>query len=260
MSHIITDDGIEIFYKEAGQGLPVVFVAGYFGVSDIWDAQFSALADCYRTVVYDSRGYGRSAKPLASEAYSIARHAEDLRCVLDAAGIDGPVVLVAHSIGGNIASTFAVNHPARVAGIVYMGCYVDGRQMRDAGMSVDMVSAAVSTPSGAVDFYRPFGVPDTVGAEAAKWPAHALQANARAFLTHDMARQYVNIGVPALILQGDKDVPNPIDPFGTGLQKALPNARLEVLAGVNHFPSLEAPQLVTQFVRAHAQHCFDAVA
>lgn len=259
MSYVLTDDGLEIFYQENGGGAPVVFVPGYFGVSDIWESQFNALADNYRTVRYDSRGYGRSAKPVAPEAYSIPRHAEDLRCLLDALQIDTPVVLVAHSIGSNIASTFAVKYPERVAGLVYMGAYVDGRQMRDAGMGVDMVTEAVSTPSGAVAFFRPFRVPEAIGAEAAKWPAHALQANARAFLTHDMAEQYVNIRVPALILQGDQDVPTPVQPFATGLQNALSDARLEVLTGVNHFPSLEAPDLVTLFLREHLQRCYSGV-
>ena len=153
MSYATTDDGIEIYFDAKGRGMPVVFVAGYFGISDIWQAQTDALCEKFYTVAYDSRGYGRSAKPLQPEAYSIPRHAEDLKAVIDAAGIKGPVVLVSHSIGCNIISTFAVKYPQQVAGLVYTACYVDGKQMRDAGMTIDMVCEAVSTPSGAVAFY-----------------------------------------------------------------------------------------------------------
>ncbi|MFG0800515.1 alpha/beta fold hydrolase [Leclercia sp. GLN_9] len=256
MAYAITDDGIEIYYEAKGQGLPVIFVSGYFGISDIWQAQTDALSEKFRTVSYDSRGYGRSAKPLPAEAYSIPRHADDLKAVIDAAGINGPAVLVSHSIGCNIISTFAVKYPQQVAGLVYTACYVDGKQMRDAGMSVEGVSEAVSTPSGAVAFYKPFGVTESVGAEAAKWATHALQANAAAFLNHEMADQYSAITAPALILQGENDAPNPLT-FATALQQVLGGgAELKVLKGVNHFPPLEAPETVTAFVEEHARKCF----
>lgn len=256
MAYAITDDGIEIYYEAKGQGLPVIFVSGYFGISDIWQAQTNALSEKFRTVSYDSRGYGRSAKPLSAEAYSIPRHADDLKAVIDAAGINGPAVLVSHSIGCNIISTFAVKYPQQVAGLVYTACYVDGKQMRDAGMSVEGVSEAVSTPSGAVAFYKPFGVTESVGAEAAKWATHALQANAAAFLNHEMADQYSAITAQALILQGENDAPNPL-PFATALQQVLGGgAELKVLKGVNHFPPLEAPETVTAFVEEHARKCF----
>lgn len=256
MAYALTDDGIEIYYEAKGQGLPIVFVSGYFGISDIWQAQTEVLSRTFRTVSYDSRGYGRSAKPLQAEAYSIPRHAEDLKAVIDAAGINGPVVLVSHSIGCNIISTFAANSPQRVAGLVYTACYVDGKQMRDAGMSVEGVSEAVATPSGAVAFYQPFGVPESVGAEAAKWATHALQANAAAFLNHEMADRYCAITAPALILQGENDAPNPL-PFATALRQLLGGgAELKVLKGVNHFPPLEAPETVTTFVEEHAARCF----
>lgn len=256
MAYAITDDGIEIYYEAKGQGLPVIFVSGYFGISDIWQAQTDALSEKFRTVSYDSRGYGRSAKPLPAEAYSIPRHADDLKAVIDAAGINGPAVLVSHSIGCNIISTFAVKYPQQVAGLVYTACYVDGKQMRDAGMSVEGVSEAVSTPSGAVAFYKPFGVTERVGAEAAKWATHALQANAAAFLNHEMADQYSAITAPALILQGENDAPNPL-PFANALQQVLGGgAELKVLKGVNHFPPLEAPETVTAFVEEHVRKCF----
>lgn len=259
MAFTTTDDGVEIYYETKGQGLPVVFVAGYFGITDIWQAQTDPLSAHYRTIAYDNRGYGRSSRPIQAEAYSIPRHAEDLKTVISAAGIDGPVVLVSHSIGCNIISTFAVKYPQQVAGLVYTACYVDGKQMRDAGMTVDVVSEAVSTPSGAVEFYKPFGVTEKVGNEAAKWSAHSMQANAAAFLNHEMAEQYSAITAPALILQGENDAPNPL-PFAKALQQTLGGgAILTVLNGVNHFPSLEAPETVTALVEEHLKTCFGCI-
>ncbi|MFK0206419.1 alpha/beta fold hydrolase [Agrobacterium sp. NPDC090283] len=255
----LTDDNLEIYFEVKGEGKTIVFVPGYFGIHDIWTSQTNSLSKSYRTVAYDSRGYGSSAKPLDAASYSIPRHAEDLKAVLDAAGVTEPVVLVAHSIGGNIASTFAFKYPDRVAGLVYAGCYIDGKQMRDSGMSVDMVANAVATPSGAIAFYKPFGVTDVVGAEAGKWPAHSLKANAAAFLNHDMAEQYASIKAPALIIQGADDVPNPVEPFATSLQKALQGSRLEILPGVNHFPSLEAPEKVAALIEEHAKRSFGSL-
>nr|DAM03066.1 MAG TPA: putative hydrolases or acyltransferases (alpha/beta hydrolase superfamily) [Caudoviricetes sp.] len=83
-----------------------------------------------------------------------------------------------------------------------------------------------------------------------------MQANAAAFLNHEMADQYDAITAPALILQGENDAPNPL-PFAAALQQVLGGgAELKILKGVNHFPPLEAPETVAAFVEEHARKCF----
>ena len=89
------------------------------GITDIWRAQVDAFATRFQCIAFDTRGAGRSEKPLPRVAYGVKRHAKDLSAVLDALGVSR-VVLIGHSMGGNTAlETYALN-PARVAGIVFV--------------------------------------------------------------------------------------------------------------------------------------------
>ena len=61
MSFITTKDGTEIFYKDWGQGQPIVFHHGWPLSADDWDTQMLFfLAQGYRVIAHDRRGHGRS--------------------------------------------------------------------------------------------------------------------------------------------------------------------------------------------------------
>src|SRR5262245_37854823 len=63
MSKITTRDGVEIFYKDWGQGQPIVFSHGWPLSADDWDAQMLFfVAHGYRVIAHDRRGHGRSSQ------------------------------------------------------------------------------------------------------------------------------------------------------------------------------------------------------
>ncbi|NIP82175.1 MAG: alpha/beta fold hydrolase, partial [Gemmatimonadetes bacterium] len=77
-----------------------------------------SLAGRTRVVVYDRAGYGASEPgPLPRHA---AREADELRALLEAASVDGPYVLVGHSLGGLNAQVFAARYRDDVAGLVLL--------------------------------------------------------------------------------------------------------------------------------------------
>ena len=64
MSTITTKDGVEIFFKDWGQGQPIVFSHGWPLSADDWDAQLMFfVAQGYRAIAHDRRGHGRSSQP-----------------------------------------------------------------------------------------------------------------------------------------------------------------------------------------------------
>jgi pimeloyl-ACP methyl ester carboxylesterase len=67
-------------------------------------------------LTYDLRAHGRTERP--HTGYLVADFVEDLRALLDALDIDGPVHLVGNSFGGTIAFSFAATYPERVSTIV----------------------------------------------------------------------------------------------------------------------------------------------
>lgn len=246
-----TADRNEIYYEDHGSGPTLVFVSGYFGISDIWRDQLSALSDTFRCIALDNRGYGRSDKPLPNAAASIEQHAADLQCVLDAAGVVAPFGMVTHSMGGNIASTYCLANPGSVVGIAYTGTYVSGQQLQRLGQTLQEFQTRLRTPGDRVGFFSAFGLPDALALEAAKWPLYAMLGNAYALFQCDLDVRHAEIDVPTVVIQGGSDVVTPVDPCATELVAALPNARLEVLEGVNHFPCVEAPEVTTRLIADH---------
>ena len=151
-----------------GTGDPtVVFESGEGDDSSVW-SKIEAdvrLPNGVRTVVYDRAGLGRSAP--SSGPYRIDDEAAALKRALDRFGIKGPIVLVAHSYGGFVATLVAASDK-RVAGMVLVDAYVK-EQFDDAAASrllasyTPQLDALERTKPGIAQVMRPLirAFPDT---------------------------------------------------------------------------------------------------
>ena len=100
-----------------GQGSPtVVLDAGLGGFSLDWGAVQPQIAKSTRVCAYDRAGLGWSDPGPAPR--SPQQFASELHALLTKGGIEGPYVLVAHSLSGKTARLFASQHPDEVAGMV----------------------------------------------------------------------------------------------------------------------------------------------
>lgn len=107
---------------------PVLLVHGLASNARMWDGVGRELARLgHRSVAVDQRGHGRSDAP--DEGYDFATLVADLVAVMDATGLDRPIV-VGQSWGAHVALELAVRRPDSVGGVV---C-VDGalRLLQDA--------------------------------------------------------------------------------------------------------------------------------
>ena len=110
--------GRKVHFLEAGHGTPVVVIVPALGDNGLaWMRIQRALASEMRTCVYDRAGIGWSDPPPRGRR-TVGDTARELRALLDGAGIEPPVVLVGHSIGGVIARRFTTRYPDMVAGLV----------------------------------------------------------------------------------------------------------------------------------------------
>src|SRR5215510_7969787 len=76
-------DGVGIEYEVTGEGRPVVLLHGFPDSGRLWRHQVPALAGAgFQVIVPDLRGYGRSGKPEAVEAYSLPLLAGDVTAIL----------------------------------------------------------------------------------------------------------------------------------------------------------------------------------
>ncbi|MFJ9566916.1 alpha/beta fold hydrolase [Streptomyces fuscichromogenes] len=97
------------------EGLPVLLVHGWGGDGREWSAHAEALADRFRVIVPDLRGHGRSEVP--AEGNTPVEMADDLAALLGRPGI-GPVLVVGHSMGGQVVNLLAVRHPGLVRSVI----------------------------------------------------------------------------------------------------------------------------------------------
>jgi len=79
--HAITDDGVKLYYEEAGDGIPIVFVHEFAGDHRSYEPQMRYFSRRYRCVAYNARGYPPSDVPAEVAKYSQVRACDDIRAV-----------------------------------------------------------------------------------------------------------------------------------------------------------------------------------
>jgi pimeloyl-ACP methyl ester carboxylesterase len=122
--------GRSLFLNCVGRGSPTVILeAGYPGdgseFSTTWDEVQPEAAHGTRVCSYDRAGTGQSDPPPPGTR-TVDDVVDDLRTLLQAAGVEGPYVLVGHSFGGDVLRVYAGRYPDEVAGMVF----VDAAQPR----------------------------------------------------------------------------------------------------------------------------------
>jgi len=115
-------DGVKIFYEVYGDGKATILLLPPWSIvhSRCWKMQIPYLARHYRVITFDPRGNGRSDRPIGAKAYDEREFAADAVAVLDATGSDRAVI-VGFSLGAQRSLLLATEHPARVAGVVFIG-------------------------------------------------------------------------------------------------------------------------------------------
>lgn len=115
---VVERDGIRLGYRTYGSAGPTLLLMPTWSIvpSAIWKAQVPYLARHFRVVTFDGRGAGASDAPTSPADYTDDHYAADAVAVMDAAGVDG-AVLVGYSCGVTWALQVAADHPDRVLGL-----------------------------------------------------------------------------------------------------------------------------------------------
>src|SRR5579859_7507470 len=108
MSTITTKDGTQIFYKDWGQGQPIVFHHGWPLSSDDWDTQMLFfLQHGYRVIGIDRRGHGRSSQ--VAHGHDMDHYAADAAAVVEHLDLRN-AVHIGHSTGGGEVTRYVARH------------------------------------------------------------------------------------------------------------------------------------------------------
>jgi pimeloyl-ACP methyl ester carboxylesterase len=267
MPTLPTDDGVNLYYEETGSGLPVVFVHEFAGDCLSWEPQVRHFSRRYRCITYNARGYPPSDVPAEVERYSQERAREDIRCVLDALGIDRAHV-VGLSMGAFATLHFGMAHGARARSLVVAGCGYgahpgqreqfqrDARALAASMLERGMPHAAATYGHGPARLQLRAKDPRAFEDFVRRFGSHSAQGSANTMLgyqarrpsLYDLTAEMARIEAPTLVIAGDEDDPT-LEP-GLLMKRTIPGAGLAVLPRSGHALNLEEPALFNRLIEA----------
>lgn len=105
---------MKLFYRETGEGEPLVILHGLYGSSDNWMTVARQLGKHFHVYLPDQRNHGQSPH---STRHDYPAMVDDLE---EFAGSLGPgrFILMGHSMGGKTAMFFALRHPQRISALI----------------------------------------------------------------------------------------------------------------------------------------------
>lgn len=254
-------DGCDLHYMEEGRGEPVVLVPAAGSDSTTWGDARTELARDHRVIVYDRRGYRRSA---FDGAPSLARHAQDVAALiehLDAA----PAIVAGISVGATITLELAIERPDLVRTAVLYEVPLHAKRSTDFAAARTFMRVAKMTKRGdlagaGVFFLRwAYRYPD--GSSAFDRMPRAWQdvaTNNAVALLNDLKiataektismRDVRNLRVPAQCIVGEKSH-RAMRGFVRRAAKAIPDSKLVVLPGAAHAGAFDQPLAFADQIR-----------
>ena len=113
------NDGVRIHYAAMGEGPLIVMIHGFPDFWYTWRDQMRVLADDYRVVAIDQRGYNLSDKPEGVSSYAMRLLVSDVVAVIRSLGEEKAIV-VGHDWGGMVAWQTAINVPDVVERLIIL--------------------------------------------------------------------------------------------------------------------------------------------
>ena len=224
MGTIATKDGVELYYKDWGQGPVVTFSHGWPLSADAWDGQMLFLAQHgYRVIAHDRRGHGRSSQ--VSYGNDMDGYADDLAAVIETLDLTD-ATLVGHSTGGGEVTRYIGRHGSKRVAKAVLVSAVPPLMLKTAanpeGLPIEAFDALRSgIAADRSQFYKDLALQfygaNRPGAKVSQglldqfwlWSMQAGLKNAyesiKAFSETDFTEDLKKIDVPTLVMHGEDD-------------------------------------------------------
>jgi len=239
-SGYVNVNGIRLFYKEAGEGKPILFLHGGFGTGDdSFQYQFEKFSKKNRIITIDTRGHGKS--EFDDKKFTYELFANDTYDFLEALDIDS-VHLVGFSDGGITGTILAGQHPEKIKKLVIIG--------------TNSVSDTTALYPSAIEWVEELDIEQMVANLKSAFPEYPAPERLTEFV-EKMQVLWLNepnltdsdlnkISCPVLIVAGDKDLIK-IE-HQVYLHRNIPNSSLLILPNTGHGAQAERQDIVNQLI------------
>ncbi|MCX7596808.1 MAG: alpha/beta hydrolase [Fischerella sp.] len=233
-----------LFWREVGEGIPVILVHGAWNDSSQWISIMESLSQNYHCFAPDLFGFGESDNP--NIHYSIDLQVESLAEFLHALKLE-KVYLVGHSLGGWIAASYALKYPEQICGLVLIA--PEGVEVEELDKVRKNMQSLVKLPLWLFKILRLLRpLTQILGLDAKierAWQQRQLMlqyptASQLLFLRKlpeiraELLQNKLNfLTVPVLILQGGKDSSDALVKSNT-YAKLIPQAELKIITHAEH--------------------------
>ena len=265
MPFLTAKDGCNLFYKDWGEGAPVVLIHGWPLDADMWESQAVFLANQgLRVISYDRRGFGRSDQPWTG--YDYDTFADDLAAVMDTLDLQN-AVLIGFSMGGGEVARYIGRHGStRVAKAVLISAvtpYLLDTDDNPGGVPQTVFDGMVAgIEKDRAQFFTEFApafygnsLLDKKASEGLlQWTLMMAMLGSpkatvdcvRAFSETDFRADLAGADIPFLLIHGKDDKTVPIDASARKAVKLIKDARLIEYDGQAHGLVATAAEKVNQ--------------
>lgn len=249
----------------SGAGPAVFLLHGIGGHRGQWAAQLDALSQGCAVFAWDARGYGDSHGP---DVKSMRDFADDLVRVLDSLKLER-VIAIGHSMGGRILMEVCAQQPGRLAAMVLSGAQASHLAHLDAAGRDHYVTSRESLfENGAMSLQAarrvaqqvlppeaPEALTDRLVADFGRLNRRGYLAALKASLGWDRSDVLNALKMPVAVIGGALDTVCPPSECAR-IADLVGQGPATILDGIGHMPQLEAPDVITDYLRgfvtAHA--------
>jgi sigma-B regulation protein RsbQ len=242
---VVRSDGVDVEVRTSGNGpVPVVFVHGFQNNGAAWSGVMRRLGDRITGVALDLPGCGTSGRPKTLKRCTIEHYARDVAKVIEALGLDRPV-LVGHSLGGGTSLRLALDRPELARALVLVAPIsttgLDFLTPEQVDALADPSADDVLALARAAFFRPPSDEDFAVVMEAVRAASREhIEGAARSMAAFVVADELPTLAVPALLVAGDRDRHVPLRNH-LATWAGIRRCGLQIFHQVGHVPFAEVP-------------------
>ncbi len=252
--------GANLYYEEAGKGVPIVFVHEFSGDFRSWEAQMRYFSRRYRCIAFNARGYPPSDVPDSASSYSYVAAVNDIAAVMRQLGV-AKAHVIGCSMGAYATLQFGLRYPRLARSLTTVGAGAGSDPARRAQFLKNTIATAQRFEreglGPAMKSYR--NAPNRIQLENkdprafreffARFAEHSALGHANTLRgvqmhrpsIYSFERKLARMKVPTHVVAGDED-DGSLAP-ALFIKRVCPAARLTIVPATGHVVNLEEPAL-----------------